>query len=1013
MALPEKQHSVESLIEDTLFYLGNLEVDSPSRFRDALSLLTEKTASVFCYDRVGVWFFDEDKKSLTAEVIYEHRFKKHSSGAQVGLSEYPLYLDILRSVRAHTIPTINESNVPGEMFHGYFKKHDIQSIISSGIWCKGDLVGVVSSSTVGRNHVWSLQERLYFASLGDLVSRWLLLSLTDHNEIKRQKISIRKLVKELTVLCSRASVIGFREATQTSLTSINQIVHASRTRAVIIEDRQSYTLSSKELNSDPVSRDHARKLFLLAVNSKVIWIPDLSKAPSQTTQIIKKLGVQEHASVLIAPFGTHSEHGFHDTKKNIHGVVCIEFHYPLARWNDGLKEVLLCATDAFSILAEYAQTKALYKESLEIARAAFEHSTVGMILFSSVGKILKINRSFTDMIGGLPERYFKMNIWDVLPSLLDHFLRLESLKKISRAESYQFEEKLHSEEKDTWGLFNISFVPASKNATDHSDGYFLMQALNITQRKEAQLALAEQSTFFRTVIDTDPNFIFAKDRSGLFTLANKAVAEAYGTTTDQIIGKSDADFNPDSRQVQGFRKDDECVLNTGIMLDQIEETVTDSAGRTRYLQTVKCPIFDTSGTPAYVLGVSTDITERKKEEEKKQQLLRKLEHTQKLESLGVLASGIAHDFNNILLGIISNSALSLKYIDKNNPAKEYIEKTVLAAENATELTSQLLSYSGKGTFFKTPLELTSIVRETCMLVERITETKGKVVFSASTEDIIVDADIGQLRQVILNLVTNAADAIEPDAGEIIIRTYTQYITSAPLNAVCDDFRISPGYYGILEVYDNGCGMSEEVKRNIFDPFFTTKFTGRGLGLASVLGIVRSHKGALCLKTAPDCGSSFRVLLPVSEAPADKVITSRCSQDDSARCFISQDKTILLIEDELIPREVCTYMLESSGYKVLYACDGEQGISIFKQQSQNITAIILDLTMPKLDGREVYKQIRSMHKTVPVLLTSGYHESQFCINSSDHDSHSAFIQKPFVPNSLDAALTSLFHGQISP
>ncbi len=1007
MALPEQQHSIESVIEETLFLLGNLEVDLPSRFKEAVKLLTEKTASIFRYDRVGLWFFDEEKKVLTAENVYDTRFRKHISGVRVGISDYPLYVEVLRTVRAHSIPVINESNVPSDLLLEYFKKFDIRSLISSSIWHKGDLIGVISGSTVGRNHSWSLQERLYFASLGDLVSKWIIESTSDSSENTEQRISLRKLVKELSILCSRGSFVGFKEATQTSLTSINKIVHAHRTRAIVIENRDSYFLSSATEEIKPVPIDLSKKIFLLATNSKVIWIPDISQSHQYTTQIIKKLGFKDHSAVLIAPFGTSNEHRFHDEKTNTHGVLCIEFRPPAPPWNDTLKEVLLCATEAFSILAQHAHTKALYRESLDIARAAFEHSSVGMVLFNSVGKILKINKSFTKMIGGQPEHYHRMSIWKAVPSLLDHFLHLETIKNATDGSSYQFEEMLNSSTDKKWGLFNISFVPGTKDVKNRSEGYFLLQALDITQRKKALIALSEQRTFFRTVIDTDPNFIFAKDKNGVFTLANKAVAEAYGTTVEGILGKTDSDFNSNQEQVNGYREDDLYVLREGKILNEIEEVITDSKGATRYLQTVKSPIFDKNGVPIYVLGVSTDITERKKSEEKKQELLRKLEHTQKLESLGVLASGIAHDFNNLLLGIIGNSALSLKYIEEGSPAKSFIEKTVAAAENATELTSQLLSYSGKGTFFITPVELTTAVRETSMLVERITEKKGNVIFSVPTEDIIIDADMGQLRQVILNLITNAADAIETTNGEIVIKTDTQYLDSLPPDVVSEDFRVSKGTYAVLEVQDNGCGMSDEVKRNIFDPFFTTKSTGRGLGLASVLGIVRSHKGMLCLTSSPGQGSNFRIYLPLSKSP-DKYITEKFSPNPLVRPTTNHNVRVLLIEDDIIPREVCMYMLESYGYKVITARNGEEGVILFKQHMDSISAIILDWTMPKLDGSEVFKRIRSLNKKIPILITSGHDENHFS-QSFSNDLFSGFIQKPFVPASLEAALHSLFHN----
>lgn len=1003
MALPEQQHSVESLIEETLFSFGNLKVDSSTALHDSIKLLTERTVKLFQYDRTGVWLFNENKRKLTAEDIYIAKLKAHSSGHQVQLSGYPLYLEILRSVRTHALSTIDESSVPSEILSSYFKKNDIRSIISSGIWFKGELIGVVSASTVGRNHHWSLQEKLYFASLGDLISKWMHQALVSKNDSKKQRISLRKLVKELSILCSRANFIGFHEATQFSLKSINDIVHASKTSALVIEDKECLILSSNANEPLKIPIEIGKRLFILSSNSKVIWIPNTSKSNHPVIKILEKIGVKKSSAILIAPFGTNPDLDFHGNQKNTHGVVCIEFSTNIPKWNDGLKEVLLCATDAFSILAQDAQTKALYRESLGIARASFEHSTVGMTLFDTSGKILKINRSLSQMIKTSKATYQTESIQNILPWIKDHLINLERIKDGTQ-QNYQFEETLGHDDSSSWGLFNISFIPTKKDTNKISDGYFLMQVIDITQRKKALIELAAQRTFFRTVIDTDPNLIFAKDTHGVFTLANQAVANAYGTTVENIIGKTDAHFNNDHNQVNSFSRDDQLVLREGKTLNAIEEEITDASGKIRNLLTVKSPIFDDLGRPVYVLGVSTDITERKKSEQKKQALLKKLEHTQKLESLGILASGIAHDFNNLLLGIIGNSALALKNLEDNHPATEFLNKTVRTAENAAELTAQLLSYSGKGSFFKTPLELTSVVQETSTLVERITEKKGKLVFSVSTKDIVIDADIGQLRQVILNLITNAADAIENTNGEIIIKTYTQYLHASPQDSVCDDFVIQAGWYGVFEVADNGCGMTEEVKRNIFDPFFTTKFTGRGLGLASVLGIVKAHKGILCVESSPGRGSIFKAYIPLSKQEKIRQ-TNQKETTRNPENFSLSGLHILLVEDEIIPREVCTYMLESSGCTVLTACNGEDGLALYQQNKNLFSAIVLDLTMPKLDGREVFEKIRQKDKNIPILLTSGYHEKEFGVSFSE-DLFSTFIQKPFVPKTLELALAAL-------
>lgn len=1003
MAIPEENHSIESVTEETLFQLANFEVNSPSQFREAIRLLCEKASAIFKCDKVGLWVLNEQNNIITAENIFESVNYTHSSGTQIEISDYPLFIQILSKVRAHSISKIDKSNVPSKKLYEYFRKFDVRSVLSSGIFHKGKIVGVLSGSTIGKYHSWSFHEKLLFASLGDILSKWMLETVSPSIENSSHAISLRKIVKEASILCSNAGTIGFKEATQNSLISINNIVKAYQTRAIIIEKRGCYILSSQTNNVEKIPTHLAKRVFKLCNQSSITWVSEVSKSKQHIIPLLKQIGFKEGSAILLTTFGTSNIKDFNNEHTNTYGILCIEFSTPIPSWNETFEEIILCASESFSILTQHAQTNTLYKESLNVARAAFQYSSVGMALFDSIGKIIKVNRAFTKLLDSNEVIFPGTSIWKVAPRLIDHFLHLETIKKSDKECSYQFEEEIKCNSEKKWGLFNISWIPEHQEHLNKDNGYFFLQALNITERKNALLKLTKQRTFFRSVIDTDPNFIFAKDKEGRFTLANRSVADAYGTTVDNIIGKTDSDFNYNKKQVESFLLDDQFVLNQGKTLNKLEEVITDAKGNVRYLQTVKSPIYDEEGNPKYVLGVSTDITERKKLEEKRRELLIKLEHTQKLESLGVLASGIAHDFNNLLLGIIGNASLALSHIKEDNPAYSFIEKSLHAAEHASDLTSQLLSYSGKDLFHMRPVELTTSVRETCILIERIIEKKGVIIFNVNKGDIIVDADISKLRQVILNIITNAADAIESGKGEINIKTYTQHLKSPPIDCIKEESNFIQGIYGVLEVQDNGCGMTEEVKKNIFDPFFTTKTKGRGLGLASVLGIISSHKGLLCLNSIPEKGSTFRVYLPISESKNLPRENLKIENSKIVSCK-NRNNTILLIDDDSIPREVCTYMLESFGYTVITAKNGEEGIQFFKSHYNNLLSVILDWNMPKLDGSEVYKIIRSISSNTPILITSGHDKSKF-VKELSSDNNVNFIQKPFTPDTLNQLIST--------
>ena len=412
------------------------------------------------------------------------------------------------------------------------------------------------------------------------------------------------------------------------------------------------------------------------------------------------------------------------------------------------------------------------------------------------------------------------------------------------------------------------------------------------------------------------------------------------------------------------------------------------------------PVFDEQGQASHFIGIITDVTARKEAETERLNLERRLQETQKLESLGVLAGGIAHDFNNLLVSILGNAELALLDLAPEAPARPTVEQIVLAAHRAADLTRQLLAYAGKGRFVVQPLSLNAIVEEMTHLLHASIPKHVTLQYHLAEGLPAIEADATQIRQVIMNLVVNAAEAIGSEGGVVRIASGMMRADRAYLRSLVQGDDLPEGTYVFLEVSDNGRGMDAATQTRIFEPFFTTKATGRGLGLAAVLGIVRGHRGGLRVYSEPGRGSSFKLLLPASgEAVA---LAERAPPVDPAR---RGRGGVLLIDDEAEVRAVIARMVARLGFEVAAAADGAAGLALFEAQAARLACVLLDLTMPQIGGVEVFRQMRQRATGVPVVLMSGYNE-QDVITQFAGKGLAAFLQKPFTPAELQRVLQQL-------
>jgi PAS domain S-box-containing protein len=406
-------------------------------------------------------------------------------------------------------------------------------------------------------------------------------------------------------------------------------------------------------------------------------------------------------------------------------------------------------------------------------------------------------------------------------------------------------------------------------------------------------------------------------------------------------------------------------------------------GETGWMLTRGTCRCDDSGAPVSLEGVAIDITRRKRLEEKMQQ-------SQKLESLGVLAGGIAHDFNNLLVGILGNAGFLMEETPADSPHRPVIENLLQAGERAAHLTRQMLAYSGKGRFVIERLNLEVQVRQILALIAASIPKGVRVDLDFQPDLPPIEGDSGQLQQLIMNLVINGAEAIGSETGVVTVSTRLREIDANYVRDNRAGDTIPPGLYVLLEVHDNGVGMDAATQARIFDPFFTTKFTGRGLGLAAVLGIVRGHKGALTVYSQPGSGTTFKVFLPVLTAPQPPAAAVSDSE------FRGQ-ATILVVDDESVVRNTVKAALERYGYTVILADGGEQAVTILQEAEHAIALALLDMTMPTVSGEETLRRLLSIQPDLPVIATSGYNEVEALRRFGD--GLSGFIQKPFTPRRL--------------
>ena len=778
----------------------------------------------------------------------------------------------------------------------------------------------------------------------------------------------------------------FPDAQLVQLPDIQEVAKAvcrGSVSAGFLEDRAALTV----LREKPAECSAmALRAWIIPGLTLHLGIGSTFQAAGAADKIRDEIGGLYRDGTLAATIAKYSYYGLDDTWTTYDLMEAGE----RARWVDwgiaGLVIALAVTVWQAASLRQRKRSEAALRESEERFRAIFQQAAVGVAQLSLETRVEFANECYCRIIGYTQEEALGKGTVDFTHGK-DLHAELPMLRRLLAGEIASFSmEKRYQCKNGTvvWARICKSLVRDQDKRPKH----IIAVAEDITERKQAEAALIESEERFRNMADTAPVMIWVSGPDKLCTFFNQGWLSFTGSTLDQAIGNGWTEkVHPDDR--------DRCYTSYSSAFDarriyQTECRLRRAGGEYRWVLATGRPHFESSGAFAGYVGSCTDITDVKRTQE--EALAR-----QKLESLGVLAGGIAHDFNNLLGGIVMNSELVLSELQGGSPAAEGVASIRNVAVRAAEIVGQMMAYAGQEDTVFEPVDLSRLLNELIEFLKVSISKRATLRVTLPEKLRAVRANSAQLRQVVLNLITNASEALGEQEGFISVAvTQVKSGESAPT--------VSRGDYVRLGISDTGCGMTEATQSKIFDPFFSTKFPGRGMGLAAVKGIVRRHGGTINVRSAPGQGSLFEILLPCSSEPAPE------GHDIAAPAttgeVVSFDGAVLIVEDEDMLRHPASKMLRREGFTVIEASDGRTGLDRFRASAAEIAVVLLDVTLPGLSGREVLSELRRIQPNVNVIVTSAYSQEQAHTTLGGQQPW-LYIRKPYQLNELTGLLRKVY------
>jgi PAS domain S-box-containing protein len=634
-----------------------------------------------------------------------------------------------------------------------------------------------------------------------------------------------------------------------------------------------------------------------------------------------------------------------------------------------------------------AELEAQLRSSQHQLNALMENSPSAIFMKDAQGRYLTVNRQFAEMHNRTREHFVGRSDLDIFPPEVAARLRLSDTRVLSSGKPIELEDSLAlSNGTHTSIVHKFPLIDQSGEIRG-----LCGIATDISERKRAEADVRESRRQLESLLGQLPGMAFRFVNDGQFTpvyVSRGALGLTGHSARDFIEGviKLEDVIHPEDRERARSAIANAVKKRRSF---EVDYRLIDRSGHTKWVLERGQGVYDEEGRLLSIEGLAIDITQRKDAEAEKLLVERRLLEGQKLESIGVLAGGIAHDFNNLLTGIIGNANLASLEIPETSRVQQNLKQIEFASQRAAELCQQMLAYAGKGRFVVQRVEFGSLVENTVPLLRASISKRAQLLFELTSDLPPVIADPTQMRQIVMNLVLNASEALGEHDGQIIISTDLRRPTSEYFaGAVLTPPDLNHDFV-VLQVRDTGSGMGQETLAKIFDPFFTTKFAGRGLGLAAVLGIIRSHRGGLKVVSTPGAGSTFTLLFPVTPGPAEPGAPRR-----NTAVPWRQEGLALIIDDEDHVRHVTAGMLQTCGMKTELARDGYEGLDLFRSKPNDFDLVVLDMTMPRLSGEETLQLLREVNPDVRVLFISGYNRREV-VDTLGGNGALSFIQKPFT------------------
>ncbi|MEE2672167.1 MAG: PAS domain S-box protein [Myxococcota bacterium] len=636
--------------------------------------------------------------------------------------------------------------------------------------------------------------------------------------------------------------------------------------------------------------------------------------------------------------------------------------------------------------------------------SALEHLDLWVCEFDNEGRMLYASANVESILGFSVEECLHQSLEihpDDLPSILDAGRQVRTTGEPAR----NAVRTLHKQGHWIW----IDSCILGWYPTEGGDFHTITLNRDITELKNAEAAHEESETRRNAIAEMSWDLISEIGRDGQPTYMSPGCEQVLGYTPEELMTFSawslihpEDEARLASEIAEEFASKDKGLRSERITSrTPLQCRLRHRDGHWVWLESLGIPYTRADGEIRYA-AVSRDVTTRREAEETQRKFEESLQRSQKLESLGVLAGGIAHDFNNLLTPILGAARLGLEDLPPDSPVRERLHKIQQAAKRAAALTNQMLSYAGQSPLRVERIDLSALVSEIQALVSSSVSGKATFNLELQSELPVIEAEAAQISQVVMNLVTNAAESQSDGEGKITVRTGVVDLETPPAGALFAE-TMETGQHVYLEVTDTGAGMDEETRGLIFDPFFTTKFAGRGLGLAAVAGIVRAHRGAIEVESELERGTCFRVLLPAVSGKA-----TQTPLDTAPTEGWQPTGTALVIDDDAGVRELAEDVLHRAGMTVLSAADGHEGVKLFKMHADRICVVLLDRTMPSLSGSDTFDAIRATKPDAKIVLISGYSQERVAEELASR-SPSGFLKKPFAPEALLARVREVLEG----